>query len=144
MAWVRRSAETVTSYFGRFPVPSLQVTVMTESSGGLHWGQHWGGKRIRVWAGKETTERTLDRDWVLVHEMLHAAFPDLRRRHRWMQEGLSTYLEPVVRARAGHLTEREVWVDWVDSMHHGRPKRGDEGLDRTATWGRIYWGGALF
>jgi predicted metalloprotease with PDZ domain len=24
------------------------------------------------------------------------------------------------------------------------PARGDEGLDRTHTWGRTYWGGALF
>jgi predicted metalloprotease with PDZ domain len=26
----------------------------------------------------------------------------------------------------------------------GQPRRGDEGLDRTHTWARTYWGGALF
>src|SRR6185503_5341425 len=29
-------------------------------------------------------------------------------------------------------------------MPQGLPKAGDRGLDRTPTWGRTYWGGALF
>jgi predicted metalloprotease with PDZ domain len=32
----------------------------------------------------------------------------------------------------------------VRSMPNGLPRSGDEGLDRTHTWGRTYWGGALF
>ncbi len=29
-------------------------------------------------------------------------------------------------------------------MAQGLPQAGDRGLDRTRTWGRTYWGGALF
>ena len=29
-------------------------------------------------------------------------------------------------------------------MPNGLPRAGDRGLDRTHTWGRTYWGGALF
>jgi hypothetical protein len=29
-------------------------------------------------------------------------------------------------------------------MKQGLPKPGDRGLDRTPTWGRTYWGGAIF
>jgi predicted metalloprotease with PDZ domain len=29
-------------------------------------------------------------------------------------------------------------------MHKGEPQEGDQGLDNTHTWGRTYWGGALF
>jgi predicted metalloprotease with PDZ domain len=29
-------------------------------------------------------------------------------------------------------------------MHQGLPEEGDRGLDNTHTWGRTYWGGALF
>jgi predicted metalloprotease with PDZ domain len=32
----------------------------------------------------------------------------------------------------------------MHSMQNGLPASGDEGLDRTHTWGRTYWGGALF
>ncbi|MCX4246886.1 hypothetical protein [Paraliomyxa miuraensis] len=143
-AWVRRSARMVADYLGEFPVPSLEVTLVGRGWGGVGFGTHQDGRWITIYCGRHTTERGLENDWVMVHEMLHAAFPDLERRHRWMQEGLSTYLEPVVRARASNTTDEEVWRRWTRSMHHGRPADGDEGLDITHTWGRTYWGGALF
>ena len=31
-----------------------------------------------------------------------------------------------------------------DAMAQGLPKSGDRGLDFTHTWGRTYWGGALY
>ncbi len=143
-AWVRRSAQMVSDYLGGFPVPSLEVNLVGRGWGGVGFGLHQDGRWITIYCGRRTSEAGLNNDWVLVHEMLHAAFPDLRRDHRWMQEGLSTYLEPIVRARAGNTTEQEVWRRWTRSMHHGRPKDGDRGLDITHTWGRTYWGGALF
>ena len=86
----------------------------------------------------------MESDWVMVHEMLHATFPDLTGTYRWMQEGLSTYAEKVVRIRAGNINEQQMWSRLTGSMHHGRPRAGDRGLDKTHTWGRTYWGGALF
>ena len=32
----------------------------------------------------------------------------------------------------------------MKSMPFGLPKEGDKGLDYTHTWGRTYWGGAIF
>ena len=32
----------------------------------------------------------------------------------------------------------------VRDMPKGLPQAGDEGLDNTDTWGRKYWGGAMF
>ena len=37
-----------------------------------------------------------------------------------------------------------MWFEVVRDMHQGLPAAGDEGLDNTHTWGRTYWGGALF
>jgi len=143
--WIRRDAEMVAGYLGGFPVPSLEVTVVSRPGrGGVVFGTHDDGQWIRVWLGRTTTQASLDGDWVLIHEMLHAAFPDLDADHKWMQEGLSTYLEPIVRARQGELTEQRVWAFWAEKMEYGRPRAGDRGLDHTHTWGRTYWGGALF
>jgi hypothetical protein len=44
----------------------------------------------------------------------------------------------------GELTAQKVWDDMVRDMHQGEPQAGDDGLDHTHTWGRTYWGGALF
>jgi agmatine/peptidylarginine deiminase len=37
-----------------------------------------------------------------------------------------------------------MWLDLVRDMPQGLPQVGDRGLDYTHTWGRTYWGGALF
>lgn len=38
----------------------------------------------------------------------------------------------------------KVWHDMVRDMPQGEPGDGDQGLDKTHTWARTYWGGALF
>jgi hypothetical protein len=44
----------------------------------------------------------------------------------------------------GRLTPERVWGDFVRDMPLGLPQPGDRGLDGTPTWGRTYWGGAIF
>src|SRR5262245_62277172 len=61
-----------------------------------------------------------------------------------MEEGLATYVEPLARAQAGLLAPEVVWGDLVRGLPKGLPQAGDRGLDHTPTWGRTYWGGALF
>jgi len=81
---------------------------------------------------------------VLTHEFLHLCVPTLDRRQAWFTEGLATYLEPLARAQRGLVRPEEVWAGFVKNMPEGLPKAGDRGLDHTPTWGRTYWGGALF
>jgi predicted metalloprotease with PDZ domain len=76
--------------------------------------------------------------------MVHLAFPSVPEEHHWIEEGSATYIEPIARARAGDLTPEKVWGDLIDGLRQGLPRPGDRGLDFTATWGRTYWGGALF
>jgi predicted metalloprotease with PDZ domain len=90
------------------------------------------------------TATTIREDWVITHELLHANFPDVGPAHSWLSEGLATYLEPIIRARVGLIDEAKVWRDMVDGMPKGLPEAGDQGLENTRTWGRTYWGGALF
>jgi hypothetical protein len=53
---------------------------------------------------------------------------------------MATYVEPLARA----LPPEKIWGDLVDGLPQGLPRPGDRGLDFTPTWGRTYWGGALF
>jgi predicted metalloprotease with PDZ domain len=80
----------------------------------------------------------------MTHEMFHLAFPTLDRRYLWMMEGLSDYLEPIARARAGQMTPEDVWREFVEGLPQGLPGWGDRGLDFTHTRERIYWGGNLY
>ena len=80
----------------------------------------------------------------MTHEMVHLAFPSVPEQHHWIEEGIATYVEPIARAQIGDLTAAKVWRDMLDGMPRGLPDTGDRGLDHTHTWGRTYWGGALF
>jgi hypothetical protein len=80
----------------------------------------------------------------MTHEMVHLAFPRVPDEHHWIEEGIATYVEPFARLGIGHLSEETVWRELVEGLPHGLPQPGDKGLDHTPTWGRTYWGGALF
>lgn len=144
--WVKSAAESVTAYYGRFPVPHLTLRVVTFDGVGVRHGQTWGreGGLIRIHVGGKTSAAGFTEDWMLTHEMVHLAFPSMADEHHWIEEGLSTYVEPIARIQAGHWTAQQMWSDVARDMSKGLPQDGDEGLDRTHTWGRTYWGGALF
>jgi len=147
---VQTAATAVTEYYGRFPVPRARVLVIpVEDRTGVLQGTTWGGMggwpgftRVRI--GEHTTQSALDDDWMMTHELDHMAFPSLPDDEHWMEEGLATYIEPLARVMIGDLPARQVWRDMVRDMPKGQPQPGDEGLNHTHTWGRTYWGGAMF
>jgi hypothetical protein len=146
MKWVQFAAESVAAYYTRFPVPHLTLRVISFDGSGVRHGMTWGreGGLIVIHAGNKTPPAEFADDWMLTHEMIHLAFPSMADEHHWIEEGISVYVEPVARIRAGHWTAVKMWSDLVRDMPKGEPQAGDQGLDRTHTWGRTYWGGALF
>jgi hypothetical protein len=144
--WIRASARAVSTYYGRFPVSSLRLLIVPVDGARVRGGTTWGyrGAAIRLPLGRDSTEADLRRDWVIVHEMVHTALPDLDDRYNWLSEGLAVYVEPIARVQAGDLTAQEIWQAMMRDMPKGLPQAGDRGLDNTDTWGRKYWGGAMF
>lgn len=145
MAAVSDSARLLSDYFGRFPVRELALLVVPVEGNdwsGMQLGN--GGASILLFLGRSATKLGPRQDWVLVHEMFHLGLPTLVRRHLWLAEGLATYQEPLARARAGYLSERALWRELLIGLPKGLPRAQDGGLDGTRSWGRTYWGGALF
>ncbi len=140
--WTGSAATAMATYHGRFPVRSLLIRIETGGGGAIGSGVTYGGRLICIRLGDQCRPVDLERDWVMTHEMVHCSFPDLDDHHLWMEEGVATYLEPIVRARVGDIPAEAVWRDLVHGLPKGQPRAGDCGLDRTATWGRTYWGGA--
>jgi len=144
--WIKTSARAVAVYYGRFPVASLKLLMVPINGPRVRGGTTWGyrGAAIRVLIGRDASEDDLRRDWILVHEMVHLALPDMPERHNWLSEGLAVYIEPIARVQAGDMAAREIWQAMMRDMPKGLPEAGDRGLDNTDTWGRRYWGGAMF
>ncbi len=147
LAWVEEAGRAVSDYYGRFPVRRLEVRIRSVGGDTIGSGKTFGtraGGLIKVDVGRSTTEAHFARDWLMTHEMVHLAFPDVPERHHWIEEGIATYVEPIARARRGKLTEEQLWADIMRDLPQGLPEAGDRGLDFTPTWGRTYWGGTLF
>jgi hypothetical protein len=144
--WIERSARIVAGYYGRFPAPLVELRIQASPGGGVHGGRttNESGLVIQVSVGREVTSDELAADWVLVHEMVHLALPELGRRHNWLAEGLAVYVEGIARAQFGNRNITDVWAEYRHSMPLGLPHAGEGGMDQTPTWARTYWGGALY
>lgn len=145
-AWARRSGDAVAAYFGDFPVREAELLLTPIAGDGVRGGVAFAEPSpfIRIRLGVDTTHAQFADDWILVHEMVHLAIPRVPRSQRWLHEGIATYVEGVARGRAGLISADAVWRQWAKAMPQGQPQAGDAGLDRTPTWGRTYWGGAMF
>jgi hypothetical protein len=143
-AWVSAAARAIEAYFGRFPVEEALILVVAQRAGVHGKAMGGGGATVLLQIAPGSNLNDPAHDWIATHEMVHLAMPDLSRRHLWLSEGVATYVEPLARAMTGELRPETVWRDMVRGLPKGLPAPGDRGLDRTHTWGRTYWGGALF
>lgn len=146
MHWVKSAAEAVATYYGRYPVPRVRLRIIPSDGSGVRHGQTFGydGGLIKIRVGKHTQAAELANDWMLTHEMVHLSFPSMAEEHHWIEEGIAVYVEPIARIHANQMTAERMWTELARDMPKGLPEEGDRGLDHTHSWGRTYWGGALF
>ena len=146
LRWVQSAAEAVATYYGRYPAPHVQIRIIPVEGSGVRNGQTFGydGGLIKIRVGKQTQASELANDWMLTHEMVHLSFPSMADEHHWIEEGIAVYVEPIARIQAKQMNAEQMWADLVRDMPKGLPQDGDRGLDHTHSWGRTYWGGALF
>ncbi len=145
--WVSDAADAVTAYYGHFPVSQTVVEVRPVANragvfGGVTYNTQPTKTNIEV--GERTGRAALADDWTMTHELTHLAFPNMPRRHHWIEEGIATYVEPIARAKAGTLPVEKVWAEMVYDMPKGEPRPDSGGLDEDHSWASTYWGGALF
>ena len=143
--WVERTAEAESNYWQGFTAKQALVgLVPVTNRRGVGYGRtvSGGGATVMVEVGTDVDRRRLFNDWVLTHELIHTAMPFIRGRGTWFMEGAATYVEPIIRARAGWKTEEEVWHEWVDNMPQG-VQAFSAGM-ANASGRQNYWGGATF
>lgn len=144
--WVRDSAMAVARFWGGFPVKHALVIVMpTKGRASVVFGKLLpdSSPAIVVRVGQHADCESLYKDWVLVHELFHTGSPSYLGEGKWFDEGLATYYEPLIRARAGWLDERDVWREFAHAMPEGLPSLASKGLDSARSYKGIYWGGAI-
>lgn len=128
LAWIDRSARAVADFYHGFPAERAMLALVPVQSRRVGFGQvrATGGVSVMLQVGADVTPEALADDWVLVHELAHVGMPFLYDRGGWLMEGMATYVEPLIRARAGLRSPEWAWHE----LQAGMPRGG------------IYWGGA--
>jgi hypothetical protein len=147
---IKTAAQAVATYYGNFPVSRTRILVIPIAGRhGVLEGTTWGNiggfpAFLSLRIGQSTTREELASDWIITHELVHTALPSLPDDQHWLEEGIASYIEPIARVQAGQLSPASIWGDMMNGMPNGEPGPNDHGLNVTHTWGRTYWGGALF
>ncbi|MBN4050354.1 hypothetical protein JYT28_01210 [Desulfobulbus sp. AH-315-M07] len=144
--WLRDATTAVSNFYHGFPVARSMVVLVPKSSrrSVLHGKVVAnGGAAAVIQVGEHTTKPRLYDDWILVHELMHFGFPSFFPDGRWLDEGLATYFEPIIRARSGWTKPSDVWTEFARDMHQGLDAVEADGVRVTEDVRGMYWGGAI-
>jgi hypothetical protein len=145
-SWIGDSARLIGAFWGGFPVGTALVAVVpVEQRAGVVFGKLLPASlpTVTLMLGDQSDRAALYDDWVLVHELFHLGSPSYVGEGKWLDEGLATYFEPLLRARAGWITEQALWSELAHGMPQGLFSLEHEGLERASSYRSIYWGGAV-
>jgi hypothetical protein len=147
IAWVRNAAGCVASLFGRFPVDATVFVVPVRGADEVVFGRvmSLAGASVALLFGDQTRPESAHSDWVVVHELSHLGVASFVGEGHWLEEGLATYYEPILRERAHWMSEEDLWNHFAGQMPRG-VRREDEpaSLEERDDIDSTYWGGALF
>ncbi len=143
--WIGAESGLVRDALGRSPSRSTLIVVTQQVSGptrGKTFGDGGIGLFLRLGA-EVTADRMWRDDWVLAHELIHASLPRMEPSAGWLAEGLATYLEPMLRARAGMVDGHEVLEELFREAESAANAENAE-LEGTGEPLQLYWGGAHY
>ena len=146
-SWVKDAAGCVANLYGRFPVDATVFVVPVQGAQEVVFGRvmSLSGASVALLFGSRTQPSAEHDDWVVVHELSHLGMASFMGEGHWLEEGLATYYEPILRERAGWMSERQLWEHFVSQMPRGVPRAGEPpDIEERDDIDSTYWGGALF
>lgn len=152
-AWLAEVAQAQLTAYGRYPLRSARVRIEQvdrEDESPVPWGQtlRRGDTAVLLYVRGDATLPELRADWTAIHELSHLFHPYMGRDGRWLSEGLASYYQNVLRARAGLLSPEQAWQLLDAGFERGRRESSGRPLielsrDHKGTM-RVYWAGAAF
>jgi hypothetical protein len=150
-------ADALLLAYGRLPLPHTQIVVvpLPGQTRAAPWGEvtRGGASAVHLFVGADAKPDALVEDWTATHEFSHLLQPYLGGSGRWLAEGLASYYQNVLRARAGVLGADDAWERIDAGFDRGRADRrsagerlidASRGIGRSHSYMRIYWSGAAY
>jgi len=153
-AWLAHVSRATLSAYGKLPLEDVQVLIVpdrdtNDEAVGFGQSSRGQGHALTLFIDPDKSPAAFDRDWVAVHELSHLFHPYLDDEGSWLAEGLATYYQNVLRARAGLLTPAEAWeqIDYGFARGRGATRAGDVPLGASGerpNFMRVYWSGTAY
>ncbi len=158
LAWLAQVGHAALSAYGRLPLADVQVLIVPVGAQreAVVFGQSLRGQGngLTLFVDPAQDAQAYARDWVALHELSHLFHPHLGDAGAWLAEGLATYYQNLLRARAGLLTPAQAWTQLDAGFARGRadtPARADLTLEQASArmgerhdYQRVYWSGAAY
>lgn len=151
--WLEEVAGATLTAFGRYPLRSARVRITqidSDDESPVPWGQtlRRGEPSVLLYVRRDAGLAELRADWTAIHELSHLFHPYMGGDGRWLSEGLASYYQNVLRARAGMLSADEAWRRLEAGFDRGRREDSQATLRELSRSHRgtmrVYWAGAAF
>lgn len=155
--WITHVSHAALSAYGRLPLGDVQVLVVPVATererDPVIFGQSTRGQgnALTLFVDATRPATDFDHDWVAVHELSHLFHPYMGGRGAWLAEGLATYYQNVLRARAGLLSPAQAWGQIDAGFARGRkdirgggPTLEAAGDADSPAYMRVYWSGTAY
>nr|WP_240946344.1 hypothetical protein [Pseudomaricurvus alkylphenolicus] len=155
--WLQHAGETAAGLYGELPRNPIRIVVQrsTGSGGPVPFGQviRRDLQGVRFYVNPQYPLESFTADWTAVHELVHLFIPYPGEEDIWLSEGLATYYQNVLQARAGVISERRAWQKLYEGFGRGERDDGYGHLSlqalsprmrETGSFMRVYWSGTAF
>ncbi|MEZ4391300.1 MAG: hypothetical protein R3A48_09415 [Polyangiales bacterium] len=149
--WLAAAASAVLPLAGGESLGRAQVIldgrgIEPRAPPGFGLSSRGGGRSLLFVVGRDADGASISGEWIAVHEMVHMLLPVTRDDDAWLGEGIATYYQEVLRARAGMITPHDAWANLCSGLAAGARAAGRRTLAEVARgrgeYTRLYWSGA--
>lgn len=155
--WISHSSNALKLVYGELPVDHFitKIKASKRNAGVVPWGEVSRSipPEVTLVVNSTSTLNELKADWTIYHEFSHLLIPYDAGDARWFSEGIASYYQNIIQARAGMFSENKMWQKLYDGFERGRKETNynhqklsylSDHIDRNHNYMRIYWSGALY
>lgn len=155
--WISHSSDALKLVYGELPINHfiIKIKASKRNIGTVPWGEVSRNypPEVTLIINPKSTLEELKADWTIYHEFSHLLIPYDAGDARWFSEGLASYYQNIIQARAGIISENRMWQKLYEGFERGRKEinynhqrlsylSNNIGVNRN--YMRIYWSGALY
>lgn len=155
--WLKHVADALLTVYGAWPKDRFDITIeyAAGSDSPVPWGQVTRGNpdKVLLVVNPESSIKEITADWTAFHELSHLLIPYRGSGDGWLSEGLATYYQNIIQARAGRLSETGLWNKLASGFERGRREKQWSQKDLTEisnnmgkyrSFMRVHWSGVHY